>query len=95
MQDRYSAHRNIQTANFVCNAPLAKFVSLVGDFNRWDETAHPMKKTPSGSWILSIQLRHGHHRYAFMVDGTLTLDPMAMGITKDDRGRRVSLMALS
>lgn len=95
MQHRYSAHRNVQTANLVCHAPLAKSVSLVGDFNRWDATSHPMKKTPSGSWTLSLQLTHGHHRYAFMVDGTLTLDPMAMGITKDDRDHRVSLMALS
>lgn len=95
MRHRYSAHRNIQTANFVCTAPLAKYVSLVGDFNQWNEASHPMLKTPAGTWTLSIQLRHGHHRYAYMVDGSLTLDPMAMGITKDDRDRRVSLIALS
>jgi len=95
MRDKYSAHRNVQTANFVCNATLAKAVSLVGDFNRWDESSHPMKKTPSGAWALGIQLRHGHHRYAYMVDGHLTLDPQAMGIAKDDHDRRVSLMAVS
>lgn len=95
MRDRYSAHRNVQTANFICGAPLAKSVSLVGDFNQWNEASHPMKRTPAGTWTLSLQLRHGHHRYAFMVDGKLALDPVAMGITKDDRNRRVSLMALS
>ncbi|HAV61194.1 MAG TPA: glycoside hydrolase family 13 [Verrucomicrobiales bacterium] len=95
MHNPYSAHRNVQTANFVCEAPTAKKVSLVGDFNKWDATANPMKKMPGGAWAIGIKLRHGHHRYAFMTDGHLTLDPRAMGITKDDRDRRVSLMAVS
>jgi 1,4-alpha-glucan branching enzyme len=92
---RYSAHRNLQTVNFVCSAPQAGAVSVVGDFNRWDARANRMEKTPGGTWALSVQLRHGHHRYAYEVDGHLTLDPAAMGITRDDQNRRVSLIAVS
>lgn len=92
---RYSAHRNIKPRNFVCHAPRAKHVSLVGDFNDWDPSENPMDRQPDGAWTLLARLRHGHHRYAYQVDGELVLDPQAMGITRDDRGRRVSLIAIS
>ena len=91
----YSAHSNVQKRNFVCNAPQARHVSLVGDFNQWNPRAHPMQHGSDGAWTIRIELRHGHHRYAFHVDGHLTLDPQAMGITRDDQGQRVSLIAVS
>lgn len=91
----YSAHSNLKARNFICNAPTAKFVSLVGDFNNWSSRTHPMQKGVDGAWSLRVELRHGHHRYAFHVDGELVLDPQAMGITRDDQGQRVSLIAVS
>jgi len=81
--------------NFFCTAPQAQSVSLVGDFNEWDPKAHPMKQEPDGVWFLKVELHHGHHRYAFQVDGVLTLDPMAQGITRNDAGERVSLVPVS
>ena len=93
---RYSAHQNLKPVNFICNAPpTAQFVALVGDFNHWNPHAHPMKLTPDGAWFLTVELKHGHHRYAFLVDGTLTLDPRAMGVTRNDEGQRVSLIPVS
>jgi 1,4-alpha-glucan branching enzyme len=94
-QDIYSAHRNVQYRNFFCNAPTAHHVSLVGDFNNWNPKPNPMVRGADGTWTLRLQFRHGHHRYAFDVDGQLVLDLTAMGITRDDQGRRVSLMAVS
>jgi 1,4-alpha-glucan branching enzyme len=91
----YSAHRNLQTRNFVCNAPQAQHVSLVGDFNQWSPRANPMTRGADGAWTLRLEFRHGHHRYAFSVDGQLVLDPTAMGVARDDQGQRVSLMAVS
>jgi 1,4-alpha-glucan branching enzyme len=91
----YSAQRNLRAVNFVCVAPQAKSVSLVGDFNNWDPAAHPMRRMPDGAWLITVELRHGHHRYAFSVDGTLTLDPRAQGITRNDQGQRVSLVPVS
>jgi hypothetical protein len=44
---------------------------------------------------LTLELKHGHHRYAFLVDGVLTLDPLAQGITRNDKGERVSLIPVS
>lgn len=88
-------HKNLRPVNFVCNATQAQSVSLVGDFNQWDQAAHPMKQMPDRSWLLKVELKHGHHRYAFLVDGVLTLDPRAQGITRNDKGERVSLVPVS
>lgn len=85
----------LRAINFICVAPQAKSVSLVGDFNNWDPASNPMKQMPDKAWLLTMELKHGHHRYAFMVDGHLTLDPRAQGVTRNDKGERVSLVPVS
>ena len=85
----------LRAVNFICHAPNAKAVGLVGDFNHWEPGANPMKQMPDRSWLLTVELKHGHHRYAFLVDGVLTLDPRAQGITRNDKGERVSLVPVS
>ncbi len=85
----------LRAVNFVCNAPQAKLVTLVGDFNGWDANANPMRQMPDKAWLLTLELKHGHHRYAFLVDGVLTLDPHAQGITRNDKGERVSMVPVS
>ena len=93
--NRYGAQHSLRAVNFICHAPQAQMVSLVGDFNRWHPTANPMKQMPDRAWMIRLDLKHGHHRYAFLVDGQLTLDPQAMGITRNDQNERVSLVAVS
>ncbi|MBX3745013.1 MAG: glycoside hydrolase family 13 [Verrucomicrobiae bacterium] len=92
---RYGAHRNLREVRFFCVAETATAVSVVGDFNEWEPGANPMTQTPDGAWAATVALRHGHHRYAFWVDGQLTLDPRAQGVTRNDRGERVSLVPVS
>jgi len=81
--------------NFICTVPEAKQVYLLGDFNNWNPTAHPMNRQPDGAWLLQVQLNHGHHHYRFLVDGKPTLDPRAQGIARDQKGEKVSLIAVS
>ncbi len=88
-------HRTLRSINFICHAPHAKAVSVVGDFNDWNPATHPMRQMPDRSWLLGVELKHGHHRYAFLVDGVLTLDPHAQGITRNDKGERVCLVPVS
>jgi len=88
-------HKNLRAVNFVCNATHAHSASLVGDFNQWNPASHPLKQMPDRSWLLNVELKHGHHRYAFLVDGVLTLDPTAQGVTRNDKGERVSLRPVS
>ena len=85
----------MRSVHFVCRAPQARAVYLVGDFNGWNPTSHPMTQMPDRAWFLSVDLKHGHHRYAFLVDGQLTLDPRAQGITRNDKGERVSMVPVS
>jgi 1,4-alpha-glucan branching enzyme len=91
----YGARKTLRGVNFICVAPEAQSVSLVGDFNKWNPAANPMKRMPDGAWLIMVELPHGHHRYAFLVDGALTLDPRAQGITRNDEGERVSLLPVS
>ena len=92
---RYSAKRSLHHADFFCQAPLAKQVSLVGDFNDWDPDVTPMIRQPDGRWMASVELRHGYHEYVFLVDGKRMLDPLASGKTRDARNNFVSLLAVS
>ena len=94
-RNQYGGHKTLRAMNFICNAPQAQAVSLVGDFNNWRPSANPMKRMPDGAWLLTVELKHGHHRYAFLVDGNLTLDPLAQGITRNDQNERVSLIPVS
>ncbi len=91
----FGPKQTLRAVNFICNAPHARSVALVGDFNHWNPTTHAMKRMPDGAWSATIELKHGHHRYAFLVDGNLTLDPRAQGITRNDKGERVSLVPVS
>jgi 1,4-alpha-glucan branching enzyme len=93
--NQYGGTKTLRTINFICNASRAGAVSVVGDFNHWDPSKHPMKRMPDRMWLLAVDLPHGHHRYAFLVDGTLTLDPQAQGVTRNDKGERVSLVPVS
>ena len=56
-------------------APQAEKVSLMGDFNLWNEKKHPMKKSKLGMWKKVIMVPAGRYEYRFMVDGQWQNDP--------------------
>ena len=80
---------------FHCAATQAATVCLIGDFNNWSATTHPMKRQADGSWFLQLPLTHGRHYYQFLVDGEPVLDPEAMCVIRKERDSKVSLIALS
>jgi 1,4-alpha-glucan branching enzyme len=88
-------NRPLHLVDFFCRAPQARSVSLIGDFNDWQPAAHPMNRMPDGSWMLRLELPHGHHQYQFLIDGKPTLDPNAMGKVHNERNETVSLIAIS
>ena len=92
---RLSVHKTTRQVNFVCRAPEANEVYLVGDFNDWDPHAHAMKRQVDGSWAIQLQLPHGYQHYRFLVDGENALDPQSYGTARDDFGEKVSLLAAS
>jgi len=93
--NRYSAKKTIKPVGFICWAPEAQTVSVMGDFNDWEPAAHLMKRQPDGAWRLDVPMSHGHHHYLFVVDGKPALDPRAQGTSRDHRGEKVSLVSVS
>src|SRR5580693_4118568 len=91
----HAVKKTFKPVNFVCNAPGAKKVTLVGDFNDWHPNAQPLKRQPDGSWTGQIVLGHGHHHYQFLVVGKPTLDPRAQGVARNEANEKVSLLAVS
>lgn len=72
---------------FVFVAPYASRVSLVGDFNGWNPTSMPMRRSNDGrAWLLDVPLTPGRHVYSFSVDGDLAPDPTAPRAGDDDFG---------
>jgi len=91
----YSPRKTIKPVHFICLAPEAKQVTLSGDFNDWHPTAAPMKHIVAASWHVDISLPPGHHHYHFLVDGKPVLDPRAQGNARNERGEKVSMVAVS
>jgi 1,4-alpha-glucan branching enzyme len=60
---------------FRFEAPYADKVSLMGDFNQWDETRHKMRKTTRGKWEKTVVIPPGQYEYKFLVDEKWLLDP--------------------
>lgn len=46
--------KTIRGTRFAVYAPNALAVSVIGDFNWWNDTAHPMQKTSLGYWVLFV-----------------------------------------
>jgi 1,4-alpha-glucan branching enzyme len=92
---RQPGRRVLHLVNFICHAPQARSVALIGDFNKWDPKAQPMTRMPDGGWVIRMELPHGHHQYLFLVDGQPTLDPNAMGKVRNESNETVSLIAIS
>jgi len=92
---RLQPKATLKPVNFFCNAPQALEVFLVGDFNDWNPTSHPMKKGYDGSWQISVTLGHGGHHYQFLVDGKRVNDPRAQGLARNLEGEKVSMILVS
>jgi 1,4-alpha-glucan branching enzyme len=49
----------------------ADTVHLVGDFNNWDERAHPMEKLKDGRFKFSLNLETGReYQFRYLINGT-------------------------
>jgi len=52
------------------NAHEAMHVSIVGDFNEWDEQADVMKKQKNGNFVITLGLSPGaEYQFRYMLDG--------------------------
>lgn len=77
------ARRDDGVERFRVHAPDAAQVSLVGDFNGWDPSSHPMTRRDDGWWETALRLPAGTWQYAYRVDGR-TVPPEDAETTVDD-----------
>ena len=90
-------HDTLRLVRLIFDAPDARRVAVAGDFNRWDVEATPLARgARSHRWSVTLALRDGDHRYAFVVDGTRWVpDPRAERSVRGEDGRIYSLLNLS
>ncbi len=73
----------VRGVSFAVWAPNAEGVSVVGDWNRWDGRAHPMRRlNPAGVWELFVPEARLQHLYKYEIHGAdgrlfLKTDPCA------------------
>ena len=65
----------IKGVHFAVWAPNAKRVSVIGDFNKWNKKANPMKQGQNFVWETVLMLTPGEYKYAYVVDGKRINDP--------------------
>lgn len=61
---------------FAIEAPDAREVHLVGNFNNWTPKKHPMTKDKSGTWKKALMLEPNLYEYKFLVDGEWRQDAL-------------------
>lgn len=68
-------------------------VFLVGAFNDWDETAHPLQQTNSGEWRIALDLPcNAVYEYRYLVDGEWLNDNAADGYRENPHGSHNSVV---
>lgn len=65
----------------------ADHITLVGDFNQWNETATPMTQDHEGVWRVQIDLPYGSHcEFRYLIDGEWKTDYHADGFVSNRFG---------
>jgi hypothetical protein len=77
---------------FTLVAPAAREVQLAGEWSGWKP--QPLARDTGGGWTLTVPLRPGDWRYAFIVDGAWVDDPRAETYRPDGFGGRNAVISL-
>jgi negative regulator of sigma E activity len=77
---------------FEISAPSAQQVHLAGDFSGWQPNVQ-LVKSNAGTWVATVPVAVGVHRYQFVVDDSWVPDP-AVGGVDDGFGGRNSVMVV-
>jgi 1,4-alpha-glucan branching enzyme len=70
--------------------PVSGPVAVVGTFNHWNPTAHPLQWC-EGEWRITIYLPPGSYRYAFVDGGEFVRDPDSHEMPRSPLGTRYSI----
>lgn len=67
---KYLKTKNVCKVTFQFPSESYEKASLVGDFNNWDTTSHPLKKLKKGAFKIELPLDAGKvYEFKYVVDG--------------------------
>ena len=82
----------LKNARFELAAEKDRHAFVVGTFNNWNPTTHPMRFNPdSGHYEAEVELLPGLHEYKFIIDGAWCLDPACPDSVPNAFGSRNSV----
>jgi 1,4-alpha-glucan branching enzyme len=68
-------------------------IYLVGDFNDWDRSSHPMRQTASGQWYAVLDLETGRtFEFRYLCDGEWINDDQADAYSLNPHGTHNSVV---
>ena len=70
-------------------------ISLIGEFNDWDEDSTALTEVSEGVWQVTLRLRPGVYEYQFMLNGTQRVTDPTMPQTSSDFGSPNSVVTVS
>lgn len=83
----------LKTIKFSLDAPGAKKVYLVGEFNQWNPTEIPLQTSKNnGTWTTSVKLQPGRYKYKFVVDDEWWTDPNCPTWEWNEHGSQNSIL---
>jgi 1,4-alpha-glucan branching enzyme len=80
---------------FLLEAPNAKDVILMADFNNWDRNAHHMKQDENGTWNKTVVISPGRYEYKFLVDSEWWHDPKSLEVCYNKHGTLNSVITVN
>lgn len=80
--------------SFVYELPGAERVSVVGDFNGWDEERGRLERSEPGRFEGRFVLGPGRHEYHLLVDGVPRRPPGAARYVRDDFGSENAVLVV-
>ncbi len=75
-----SVNSTTKKTKFTVKTTSVKQVALLGDFNGWNETSHPMKKGKANVWEIELNLEEGEYQFLYRVDGQWQTDDTAQRV---------------
>lgn len=72
-----------------------KSISLVGEFNDWEEESTKLVEVSPGVWTVSVPLRPGVYEYQFILNGSQRVTDPTMPQTSSDFGSPNSVVTVS
>jgi 1,4-alpha-glucan branching enzyme len=73
---------------------VAEHASVVGDFNDWDPSCHPMKPGKNRRLEATVQLGPGHYQFRYLVDDGQWHDDDGVGRCPNPFGGENGLLQL-